>query len=267
MTRLQIKTIALSAATLLAPALPLQAQTNSVGAIQADVTATTQTAVKARRFPTVFSSPSAVGGVNNVAFIGATYVNPRKNAQGDSAGDGDIVFGYSFGNVAESLAVTTAVAINSVHYDDFADSGGLSLSASRLLSLKSSSATFLGAAANNLAAWGDSKPGGETYSIYGSHVTTFGPAENAYPVQFTLGYGSASRVTSSGSSEEGLFGGAGVGLTRSLGMSFSFTQSQLNLGLGASFASLPGFGISTGVLDVTDNTDNRQFALSLSYGF
>lgn len=216
-------------------------------------------------FPSTFGVPTAVAPRPRTAFVGATYANPRGGVSG-AGGDGDIVAGYSVGNPLDVVSLTFGVAITGV--DPLGDAGSLSISASRVLRAGEKSATYLGGSVTNLAAWGPNSDRSETFSTYVSHLVGMRFGQVEVPVQITVGYGTDVERDRNGSNRlsGGFFAGVGVGLTERISASLSATETQVNLG--ATF-TLPGSGVSTtvGVLDVTDNTDRRQFSLSVSVGF
>jgi hypothetical protein len=106
------------------------------------------------------------------------------------------------------------------------------------------------------------------YSAYVSHLAGVTVGDTEIPFQFTLGYGTDNTRSSDGAGRlsDGMYAGVGVGVTESLSASVSATRTQINVG---ATLSIPGTSFSTtaGVLDVTDNTDRRQFSLSVGYSF
>lgn len=214
-------------------------------------------------FPTVVGAPSAVAPRSGSGFVGLTYATPREGISG-SGGDGDLVAGYSIGSPIENVSLTFAVAVTGL--DPLGDAGSLSLSASRLVRVGGNSATFLGGTISNLAAWGPNSNRPEQYTVYASHVLTIDRGILEVPLQLVVGYGTDNTRQSIGAIDDGAFAGFGVGVTKNISASMSFTETQLNLG--ASFG-VPDSGISTSltVLDVTNNTDRKQLALSLAYSF
>ena len=218
-------------------------------------------------FPSIFGATSAVSAPSGTAFVALSYVTPRGGIQG-SDDDGDLSFGYAFGNPVSG--VSAQVAVNILGLDPFGDSGALSFSLSRMLRAGGSSATFASIGAGNIAGWGDARRSDTTYVAAVSHIQAF-PLANGVelPVQFTFGYGSASTLSDDGRGRPGpgAFFGVGMGLTQNLSGSISFTETQVNMGLSLSIPQLPGAGLSLGVYDVTDNTNRQQVALGLSLAF
>ncbi|MDP5334783.1 MAG: hypothetical protein NWR54_07340 [Paracoccaceae bacterium] len=216
-------------------------------------------------FPGTFGVPSAVAPRDGTGFLGATYANPRGGVSG-SGGDGDLVAGYAVGNPLDAVSLTFGVALTGI--DPLGDSGSFSITASRLLRAGGTSATFIGASVSNLLGWGDSADRSEMYSAYVSHLAGVTVGDTEIPFQFTLGYGTDNTRSSDGAGRlsDGMYAGVGVGVTESLSASVSATRTQINVG---ATLSIPGTSFSTtaGVLDVTDNTDRRQFSLSVGYSF
>lgn len=214
-------------------------------------------------FPSVAGVPSAVAPKAGSGFIGLTYATPRGGVSGEG-GDGDFVAGYSVGNAIKNVSLTFGLAVTGL--EPFGDAGSLSLSASRLAHVGSNSATFIGGTVSNLAAWGVNDDRPEQFSVYASHIVAIDKGSFELPLQFVVGYGTDNTRQSNGTIDDGVFAGVGVGVTQNMSASMSFTEEQVNVG--ASY-SIPNSSVSTSlsVLDVTDNTDRQQVALSVAYGF
>ncbi len=218
-------------------------------------------------FPSIYGAASAVPAPGGTAFVGLTYVNPRDGISG-RGGDGDLSLGYTFGSPVNDISVTLATTI--LGLDPFADSGDFYIGLSRMLRAGGNSATFIGASSNGWGGWGDADGKPVSSSVYVSHLVAFPMAGGSeLPVQFTLGYGDNTTLsdTGNGQVDGGVFYGIGVGLTQNLSASLSGTETQLNLGVGLNVPSVPGLGISAGVLDVTDNTNRQQFSLTAAFAF
>lgn len=209
---------------------------------------------------------SAIAPVGGTGFVALTYVDPREGIAGSDS-DGEVSFGYTFGNPVDNLSVT--ISANITGLDPFGDSGNFDISLSRAISATPSSLTFIGASAGGIGAFGSATTDEEAYSVYISHIWDVGNQRNIFPVQVTLGYGNQIERTSNGSGDidPGFFYGIGVGVTPNLSLSASGTHTQLNLGGTMTFDALPGFSLSGGVYDVTDATDRQQFALTAAFSF
>ncbi|MEL6746068.1 MAG: hypothetical protein AAFO68_11490, partial [Pseudomonadota bacterium] len=180
----------------------------------ADIAPQPTAATATKAFPGVFGAASAVAAPPNSGYVGLTYADPRGGISGNGA-DGDLFAGYTVGNPVDNVSLTFGLSLTSVSTDDFADSGALSLSASRLINVGPTSVTFIGATLSNLAAWGDASVKDEGGSIQISHVRDFQTAGGATPVQFTGGYATENTYKDDGSGDldDGLFFGMGVGLS------------------------------------------------------
>lgn len=216
-------------------------------------------------FPATFGVPSAVPPRSGTAFVGATLVTPRAGIKGLGS-DGDVVAGYNIGNPVDAVSLTFGLALTGL--DPPGDAGALSLSASRLLRVGGTSATFAGLSASNLASWGEAADRPEMYAVYVSHLVGLSTGLTELPLQISFGYGTDSIRTTDGSGrlEEGLFAGIGLGLTPVVSGSVSATATQVNLGASLSIPRT-GASLSLGLLDVADTTDRRQVSLSVGLGF
>ena len=263
-----MKTIAAAAmaTTMIASGAQADGLGTSVGAAP-PVVPQSASPVPTLAFPAIYGAASAIPSPGGTAFVGVTYVNPRDGISG-RGGDGDLSFGYTFGSPVENVSVT--LAANILGLDPFGDSGEFYIGLSRMLRAGGNSATFIGASSNGWGAWGDADGKPVSNAIYVSHLVAFPMAGGAeLPVQFTLGYGDNTTLsdTGNGSVDGGFFYGVGVGVTQNLSLSLSGTETQVNMGFGLSVPSVPGLGISAGVLDVTDNTNRQQLSLTAAFAF
>lgn len=234
------------------PSAPLQAQSSPSSSLA---------------FPAIFGAASAVPAPGGTAFAALSYVSPREGLK-NADDDGDLSFGYAFGNPV--TGVSGQVAVNILGLDPLGDSGSVSFSLSRMLRAGGSSATFATVGVGNLLGWGDASDSDPTYVAAVSHIEAFSLANGTeLPMQFTVGFGSDSTLSDDGQGTRGpgLFLGVGMGLTENLAGSISLTETQVNMGFSLSIPQIPGAGLSLGVYDVTDNTDRQQVALGLSLAF
>lgn len=174
-------------------------------------------------------------------------------------------FGAGFGNPID--AVGFEVDLNITGTDPLFDSGSLTLKMARALYLSDNHAVFGSAVVSNVAPWGDAKAGDQNWNVTVSGLTQFEGPNLMHPVMWTVGYGSNAVLSTPGSSatEEGLFAGVGIGLTKYVGVAISGTENQLNAGLGFKIPGVDGVSISYGVNDITDNMDRKQQQLTVSY--
>lgn len=217
-----------------------------------------------RRFPSVFGAATAFPSPGGTGFVGLTYANPRGGIEGLGP-DGDAAAGYTIGNPIENVSLTFGLAITSLQ--GFGDSGALSVSAARAVSVGERSLTFAGVSASNLAPWGDARAAPQAYAIFVSHLRSIPTGAGELPVLFTAGYGDQITLDDRGFVGEGAFVGVGLGVARNLSVSLSATQTQLNTGISFGIPELPGVSVAMGIFDVTNNVERRQFSLGISYGF
>jgi hypothetical protein len=220
----------------------------------------------ARAFPAIFGAASAVAPAGGSGYVALTYANPRNGIAG-SDGDGDLVAGYTFGNPVDAISVSVGVAITGL--DPFGDSGSFSIGASRLLGSTDRSATFVGVSVLGIGSWGDAVADGESYNIYGSHLTSLPLGSADIPLQLTLGYGTRTTLSSDGLGqvEDGFFYGIGAGVTQALSISVSGTATQVNAGAVLSIPGIEGLSVSAGMFDILDNTERQQVTATVAYSF
>lgn len=236
----------------------------TAGPVQAPTSSLSNSAV-VLAFPGGFGVPTAVAPRSGTGFAGVTYGNPRGGVSG-AGGDGDIVAGYSLGNPINGVSFTLGLAITGT--EPLGDAGSFSLSASRLLRAGGKSATFIGVSASNLAPWGVDARRPAMFSAYVSHLVGITVGQIEIPVQVTVGYGTDNTRQSNGSGalEDGAFAGIGVGVSKIASLGISATRTQLNLGATLTVPNVP-VSVTFGMMDVTNNTNRRQFSLSVGLAF
>ncbi|MCB2128659.1 MAG: hypothetical protein KDE03_06175 [Rhodobacteraceae bacterium] len=228
--------------------------------------ATTAAPATTKAFPAIFGANSAIPAPGGTGYAALTFATPRRGIAGSGA-DGDLALGYVLGSPVTGLSVTGGLNITSLK--DFGEDGSVDISVARMLRAGGNSATFVGASAGNLLAWGSAKSDDESVSAYVSHLMTVNATSGEIPMQFTLGYGNNTTRADDGTGTmgEGFFAGFGLGLTDVLSASVSATETQANIGVALAVPQVPGLGISLGVYDVTDNTDRQQTALTVGFSF
>lgn len=252
-------------AGLMAASMPFAAAAGGMSEVPPSVAVVAATPSQ-KAFPAIFGANSAIPAPGGTAYGALTYATPRSGIPGNG-GDGDLSLGYVLGSPVDGISVTGAVNITSL--EDFGEDGSFDLSVARMLRASGNSATFIGASAGNLGAWGSAKLSGEAYSAYISHLVGVQTANGEIPMQFTLGYGDKTTRADDGTGTmgEGFFAGVGVGLTETLSASISATETQANIGVSMAVPQVPGLGLSLGVYDVTDNTSRQQTALTVGFSF
>lgn len=217
-------------------------------------------------FPAIYGINSAVPAPGGTGYVALTYANPRGGIAGADE-DGDLAAGYTFGDAITGVSLTIGAAVTGL--EPFGDSGNFNISASRMVRAGGASATFIGASAGNIGAWGSAANSDESYNVYVSHLVGVQASDGEVPFQFTLGYGTQTTYADDGSGDlgEGVFYGFGFGVTPNLSASLSGTETQVNMGLALTVPQVPGLSLSAGISDVTENVDRRQVAVSVAFGF
>jgi hypothetical protein len=220
-----------------------------------------------RTFPGIFGIASAIAAPSGSWSVSLNYSTPRGGVAG-ADGDGDMSANYTLGNPVSGLSVTGGVNLNSLT-KSFGDSGNINLSAARLVTVGQKSVTFIGASAGKLAGWGDAANDAETYAGYASYLTAFNTARGEFPVQVTAGYGTNNTLSKDGLGvlRDGIFVGAGIGVSEALSLSVSGTQTQVNLGATLIAPGINGVSITAGVYDAADSVSRQQTSVTVGYSF
>ena len=233
--------------------------TSSVSVVSAE------TSIKSSAKVTMFGADTAFTLPRGDIFVGATIADPRGGIRGSDT-DGDLAFGAGFGDPFKSVGFEIDSNITSLT-NDFADSGSLTLKASRALLSQPNYVVFGAVSAANLGSWGAARVTDKAYNLIFSGVTQIDGYSLIHPLMWTVGYGTDSVLSTAGSSrtEQGIFAGLGLGITQNIGASISATENQLNAGVGFKIPGLDDISVSYGINDITDNMERKQQTVSVSY--
>lgn len=208
---------------------------------------------------------SATVAPGGVGFISGAWSSDRANADGGSdlidRTDGSLSFGAGFGDAVEGVGLQFTANITSLS-DDFADSGYLSIKASRRVSGDGQVPVYLGVSFDNLVPWGDSDENEESADVILSVFPTLGTGAGAKPLMFTLGYGTHADDFGR---DPGLYAGVGLGLTEHFAVSAAYNGDEAILGTGFRLDGLPNMHFTASVDDVFDDNDSRRVTLQATF--
>lgn len=213
-------------------------------------------------FATMFGAPSALGAPKGTAYASINYANPRGGVPGNSA-DGDVAAGFFLGNPISAIGVRVGVDVTGL--DPFGDTGSFSVSANRFLFSSEKSVMFAGVSGSGLGGWGTAAASPQ----YSGYVTRWGEVNIAgdRPYTWTVGYGQDAQFVGNGNTnkQDGVFWGAGIGVTNFLSASVSGTTNSLNAGVGLQIPGVNGLSVSAGYYDITNEHNRRQASVSVGY--
>lgn len=240
--------------TVLAAALPLTALLAGPGAAEGSNIYLTLTGIK--------SATVAPGGL---VFVSGAWSSDRVNAAGGSGlidrTDGSMSFGAGLGSAETGIGLQFTANITSLS-DEFADSGYLSLKASRRVTPEGQVPVYLGVSADNLAGWGDSSDNEESVDLIVSAfpVVTLGGA----PKPLMVTFGAGTHVRNYGT-DPGAYFGLGLGLTEHFAVSAAWTGDEVALGTGFRFDALPNMHFTASIDDAFDQNDARRLTLQATW--
>lgn len=205
---------------------------------------------------------SATVAPNGTVFGSLTGTSRRRGAGKGSTADGSMELGFGLGNADEGVGVQFSSTITSLK-NNFGDSGYLNLKFSRQI-LQGANPTYISLEANHFGNWGDAKlkkPRGKIA------VTTFGLAQfsangDKYPYMLTFGVGNDLR---NNATDPGVFLGAGIGITDSLGLSAAWTGETFDVGVSLRPVSMKNVSINASINDVFDMENDRRVTVSISW--
>lgn len=180
------------------------------------------------KFLTLQNISSATVAPHGTVFGSLTGTSRRIGRGSGRTADGSTEMGFGLGSAEDNVGVQVSSTITSLT-TSFADSGYLNLKFSRRI-LAGANPTYVSIEANHLANWGDAKLRDSRGKIA---VTTFGLARfsadgDSYPYMLTLGAGNNLRNKRS---DPGVFLGAGIGVTPSMGLSAAWTAETFDMGI------------------------------------
>lgn len=208
---------------------------------------------------TLLGVASATTAPSGTAFVGLAATD-RRNPTSKSV-DGSLAFGLGFGDANKTVGVQATAFITSLS-DSFGDTGYLGLKFSRKIG--STKPAYLGLSVDQLGSWGTT---GSVDARANLAFTTFSAAEiggESYPLMFTVGVGTNVR---NNRADAGVFGGAGIGLSKHVAASAAYTGETVTIGGSYRPSGQPNFGVSALIEDVFDSEDNRRLVLSVSWAF
>jgi hypothetical protein len=185
------------------------------------------------RKPVSVGVPSGFGASGGTAFGSVAYTNQDRNTGVQDDDDGSIAIGLGLGDPVRSVGVEVVVGITSVSTSfwgdgTFGDEGNVGLKLHRAVSgLPGSTSASLSAGVGNLAGWGSTRELPRNYYTAYSQVNDLTIDGQVYPVNATVGFGSA---VSGVDRDPGAFASVGVGVTGQLSMGVGWLGDELQLG-------------------------------------
>lgn len=209
-----------------------------------------------------FGAPGAFGPQWGDLFFGL-YGSTAGKAR-DGQVDGGLSAGFGIGDAEKLISIGFSYNMGSLN--NFGESGGFDLSASRILYATGTTQVALGGGWQNFAQYGSDFPSGAWGAL--SVYTLLQPENpiNTLPMLLTAGAGGGSYRQ--GNASTGVFGGIGLQLAPQLGSGIAWSGVGLNVGL--SFVPVPTIPLTITAqgLDLTDNSEGgTRFLLSVGYGF
>ena len=172
--------------------------------------------------------------------------------------------GFGFGDADDGFGgqVTAVGASSSNLYDSFSYFGVKV--ARRLTSFENP--TYVGLLVNRIAATDQLADEDPTASVMLTRVGTFDTptVPGRTPYILTLGAGSHLRNESE---DAGIFFGAGIGVSKNLGVSAAWSAEKLDLGASLRFDALENVRLSFVLSDALEQQNRRQMTVGLSWAF
>jgi len=200
------------------------------------------------------SATTAPGGTVFASVVGTT----KRDGIGPGV-DGSAVLGLGFGDADTGLGMQAIANITSI--SPFADSGSLGMKVSHRLAAFEVP-TYLGVSADRLVNWGDASGLDPSYTLATTTFFDIASGGDTYPVMATIGYGSD---TKNQNRDPGVFIGAGIGLTKNLGVSASWSGDQVHLGAAVVLDGLENVTLTAALDDAFNQLDRQAMSFSISW--
>ncbi|WP_136057781.1 hypothetical protein [Candidatus Halocynthiibacter alkanivorans] len=205
---------------------------------------------------TLLAIPSAT-----VAPSGLVFTSLSAPTNGDNA---SAAIGVGFGDATDGIGLQLTSVV-SAPANGLDSSGYFSLRGSARIG-QGATPVYLGIGADHIGIWGDTpdRDVGLTAMLTAFPVLTAANSGNRYPMMVTLGGGTHVR---NGDTDPGLFLGAGIGLSESIGVSAAWSGDSFDIGASFRPANIDNMRISAVVTDAFDSDDNQRLTLSFSWFF
>jgi hypothetical protein len=222
----------------------------------------TANAQSTQKHLTLTSISSATVAPHGMGFVGLSYTTNR--AANVTNSDGSAVVGIGVGSAEDSIGLQFTANITSLT-DDFADSGFLSVKASRQIAA-GRNPTYASLEIGQLANWGDADGIRETATIAVTRFSQWnlGASQEQYPVMMTIGAGTNLRNSNS---DPGVFAGIGIGLSEYTAASVAWAGESVSIGGGFKIKGADNLVISLSLDDAFDQVDRQRLTLSVGYRF
>lgn len=207
---------------------------------------------------TLLSIPSATVAPHGLGFASLGLTSKRGGTGNDW--DGSMTLGAGLGDAQRAAGLQVTANITSLS-SNFGDSGYFEAKLARLV-VPGDSPLYVAAQVEGLARWGQASTVPQRGRIMATWFTDLSTGNDLFPLMVTLGYGSHLR---NGRTDPGVFAGAGIGLTRNLGVSAAWTGETLDLGAAWRFEGAPGMTMSAEINDATDRLGSRRFSITFSF--
>lgn len=177
--------------------------------------------------------PSGFGTSGGRIFGSIAYTNQDRNTGIADDDDGSMALGLGLGDPQAALGLEVVLGITSVSTSfwgdgTFGDEGNIALKLHRAVpGLFGATSASLSLGVSNLAGWGATQDLPRNYYLAYSQVSDVTLAGQVYPVNTTLGYGSA---ISGIDREPGGFASVGVGLTEQVSLGLGWLGDELQVG-------------------------------------
>ncbi|MDT8854611.1 hypothetical protein RNZ50_06115 [Paracoccaceae bacterium Fryx2] len=217
-------------------------------------------AVAQERNLTLLGIPSATVAPHGMVY-GALSGSDRYLGRFDET-DGSLELGFGLGDAQAGIGAQIKVVSTSLT-DDFGDSGYFGVKFARQIAA-GSMPVFLGLQIDHIAGWGEAsdRDPEASLALTAFRLMQFSPGGDSFPMMFTLGVGDNLR---NNQTDPGVFFGAGIGLTESLGASAAWSGEGVDIGASFRPQALPAMRVSATVNDVFDQEDSRRVTLSASW--
>lgn len=213
-----------------------------------------------RKHVTLLGIASATVAPHGMVFVSLS-ASSQLSAVSDDLDD-SIAFGFGLGDATSGVGLQVTSILTSLA-NGFGDSGYFNLKVSRLIS-QGATPVYLGLSVDHIGSWGSAQGVSERVSVLVTAFPEITLGENAetYPLMLTLGAGSGARQNGT---KPGIFLGAGIGLTETLGASAAWTGEIVTLGASYKPRNTNNLNFTATLEDVADQQGNRRVSVSVSW--
>ena len=188
-------------------------------------------------------------------------ISNATNLEGNSAQeDTSVALGFGLGDANDGIGLQIT-ASGTAKTDTFDSFGYFGIKASRRVQA-GPAPTYAGLALDRLGGWGEASGTDPAATLVFTKFANFSAAGESFPVMVSIGAGTHVKDLAT---EPGAFLGAGIGVSRNVGLSAAWNGDYTDIGTAFKFGPYENLKFSVSVSDAFNEADRQQVSLGISW--